>query len=238
MRFFSSASPRTQADASTPEQQTPQRRRGNRGRSSRPLKRRSPLMLFLLLLLWSAILGLGLAQAGTSASVTRSLNSTARLPASTEIIAQTTEQETDPEADQVADPDPAGLVDPIPEEHRLGQELYLENCATCHVGLPPAVMPTESWREILTKPYHYGAQITPLTQPSLQIAWNYVSLYSRPLKEGEDVPFRLRSSRYFKVLHPKVSFPEPVTVRSCVTCHPAAAQFNYRSLTPEWENAP
>jgi hypothetical protein len=172
-------------------------------------------MLLLLLLFWSVILGGGLAQA--------------RLPLSVETIAQATIESA---------PDPNGLVDPVTENHQLGQQLYLENCATCHVGLPPAVMPTESWREILTKPYHYGAQITPLTQPSLQVVWNYISFYSRPLQEGENPPFRLRSSRYFKVLHPKVSFSEPVTVRSCVTCHPAAEQFNYRSLTPEWGNAP
>lgn len=180
------------------------------------MRQRSLLLLLLLLLLWSVILGVGLAQA--------------RMPDPSQTIAQV------PIA-QVT-PDPAGLVDPVAAEHQLGQELYLENCATCHVGLPPATMPTESWREILTKPYHYGAEITPLTQPSLQIEWNYVSFYSRPLREDEAVPFRLRSSRYFKVLHPKVDFSETVTVRSCVTCHPAAAQFNYRSLTPEWESTP
>lgn len=178
-------------------------------------------MLLLLLLLWSVVLGVGLAQA--------------RTPTPSQIISQTVSQAT---TAQVTDPDPTGLIDPVSSEHQLGQELYLENCATCHVGLPPGTMPTESWREILTKPYHYGAEITPLTQPSLQIVWNYVSFYSRPLREDEAVPFRLRSSRYFKVLHPKVSFSEPVTVRSCVACHPAAEQFNYRSLTSEWEDAP
>lgn len=219
MRFSSHSASRTKTDPSTLALRAVHRQEGDRYGGDRrrsfqqhPLKRRSPLLLFLLLLLWSVILGIGLAQAQTSA------------PPAT--IAQ------------AITPDPAGLVDRVAAEHQLGQELYLENCATCHVGLPPAVLPTESWREILTKPYHYGANITPLTQPSLQIEWNYVSFYSRPLREDEDIPFRLKSSRYFKVLHPKVDFPEPVTVRSCVTCHPAAAQFNYRSLTPAWESAP
>lgn len=188
--------------------------------SQKLLKRRSPLVLLLLLLFWSVILGMGLAQARLPVSGNGSGNS------SGETIAQ------------VPNPDPAGLVDPVSEDYQLGQELYLENCASCHVGLPPATMPTESWREILTKPYHYGVDITPLVQPALQIAWNYVSFYSRPLQEDENPPFRLRSSRYFKVLHPKVSFSEPVTVRSCASCHPAAEQFNYRILTPEWEDAP
>lgn len=221
MRFFSNSSPHLPASASRPERQplrTGRDRPRSRPSSSRPLssrislKRRSPWGLLLLLLLWSIILGVGLAQA--------------TIPASVETIAQ------------VTNPAPEGLVDLVPERYQFGQELYLENCATCHVGLPPATMPTESWREILTKPYHYGVEITPLTQPALQIAWNYVSFYSRPLREDEPTPFRLKSSRYFKVLHPKVDFTSPITVRSCITCHPAAEQFNYRSLTPEWENAP
>ena len=131
-----------------------------------------------------------------------------------------------------------GTVDPVPETYKLGQQLYLENCATCHVGLPPAVMPDKTWAEILPDASHYGVQIQPLTDLSLQIMWRYVSHYSRSLNPDEQIPYRLPQSRYFKALHPKVEFPQPATVQSCVTCHPAAAQFNYRSLTPEWENAP
>ncbi|GAB4239274.1 MAG: hypothetical protein Kow00121_66010 [Elainellaceae cyanobacterium] len=202
-------------DASVPSALSRQAKRGILRRRLAPnrfSRRRSPLTLVLLILLWSAILGAGLAQAQT-------------FPRS-ETIAQ------------VTNPDPAGLVDAVPSELQFGQELYLENCATCHVGLPPAVMPTESWRRIMTEPAHYGVEITPLSEPSIYIAWNYVSRYSRPLTEDEPIPFRLRSSRYFKALHPKVEFSERVGVRTCITCHPAAEQFNYRSLTAEWENAP
>lgn len=176
-------------------------------------RRRSPVVLLLLLVLWSVVLGLGLAHAQPSSRLS-------------------------PTIAQVTNPDPEGLIDPVPPQLQLGQELYLENCATCHVGLPPAVMPTESWRKILTEATHYGTQVTPLPEPAIYLAWNYVSQYSRPLREDELIPFRLRSSRYFKALHPRVEFPEPVSVRTCMTCHPAAAQFNYRSLTSDWENAP
>lgn len=184
--------------------------------------RRSPLGLLLFLLLWSIILGLGLAQAVTPPSSLSSLAGGKNTPA----IAQAFE------------PDPDGLTDPVPPELQLGQELYLENCATCHVALPPAVMPTESWRVILTQPTHYGAQITPPVQPGLQIIWNYISLYSRPLKPDEPVPYRLRSSRYFRALHPDVAFDDRVSVRSCISCHPAAEQFNYRRLAADWQTTP
>jgi mono/diheme cytochrome c family protein len=186
-----------------------------RNRVKSTTRRRSPLILLALLLGWSAILGLGLAQAQAPNSIAP-VGTTA--PVSTAA--------------------PIGTVDEVPERYRLGQELYLENCATCHVGLPPAVMPAQTWAQLLPDPQHYGVQITPLTEPSLEFVWSYVSTYSRPTLPGEPTPYRLRQSRYFKALHPKVELPQPASIQSCVTCHPAAAQFNYRSLTPEWQDAP
>ncbi|HEY9626785.1 MAG TPA: cytochrome C [Coleofasciculaceae cyanobacterium] len=169
---------------------------------------RRPVVLFLLVLFWSAVLGWGLAQA--------------QVPAPVGSIPTT----------------PIDTTDQVPARYQLGQELYLKNCATCHVGLPPAVMPTQTWAQLLPDSQHYGVQITPPDQVPLAIIWQYVSTYSRSNNAGEQTPYRLPQSRYFKALHPKVEFAQPANVQSCVTCHPAAAQFNYRSLTPEWENAP
>jgi hypothetical protein len=176
------------------------------------MRRRSPLFLFLLLLGWSLILGWGLAQ------------SLSAQPA--------------PDAAPIPPVEPNAPVDVVSDRHRLGQQLYLETCATCHVGLPPQVMPSQTWADLLQDTQHYGVQVTPLVAPSLQITWDYVSQYSRPILARERVPYRLTQSRYFKALHPKVEFTEPIGVGSCITCHPAAAQFNYRRLSPEWESAP
>ncbi len=41
-----------------------------------------------------------------------------------------------------------GTVDIIPDRYQLGQELYLENCASCHIGIPPAVLPTQTWQRV------------------------------------------------------------------------------------------
>jgi hypothetical protein len=131
-----------------------------------------------------------------------------------------------------------GTVDVVPDRHQLGQELYLENCATCHIGLPPAVFPSQTWLNLIQDPEHYGVEITPLLDPTRLVVWNYLRFFSRPILLEEAIPYRLTSSRYFKALHPKVELPNPLQMGSCVTCHPAAAQFNYRSLAPEWENAP
>lgn len=132
----------------------------------------------------------------------------------------------------------AGTVDGVTDRYRLGQQFYLENCATCHVGLPPAVMPTQTWADLLQDEQHYGVQVKPLTEPSLQIVWSYVSTYSRPIIQRERVPYRLSQSRYFKALHPKVEFTDPITPASCIACHTNARQYDYRTLSPEWQDAP
>jgi hypothetical protein len=167
--------------------------------NSRPIRRRSPTILFLLLLLWSLTLGWGIAQA------------------------------TEPTR---------GTVDRVEPRYELGQELYLENCATCHVGVPPGVMPTETWRQILQDPQHYGIQLPLLVDPPRLLVWDYLRQYSRPEAEGEQIPFRVENSRYFKALHPRVELPQSIRLGSCISCHPGAEQFNFRSLTPEWEDAP
>jgi mono/diheme cytochrome c family protein len=196
----------------------------SQGRRSR---RRFPVVVLLLLVFWSGILGWGLSQAAMPQSSPAQASPAQASPA-----------QASPAQSAPTTAAPIGTVDPVPETYQLGQQLYLENCATCHVGLPPAVMPDKTWAEILPDASHYGVQIKPLTDLSLQIMWRYISHFSRALNPEEQIPYRLPQSRYFKALHPKVEFAQPVTVQSCVTCHPAAAQFNYRLLTPAWENSP
>lgn len=191
--------------------------------SSLPCRRyrRSPVVLFLLLLLWSIVLGWALSQATMASNLGGA-------------IAQ-----TNPRVEDLAPPPTAiGTVDPIPSKYQLGYELYLENCATCHIGVPPAVLPTETWRQLLQDSQHYGVQINPLVDPGRLLVWDYLRTFSRPLMAEESVPYRMGQSRYFKALHPRVDLSPTVKLSSCATCHPAAAQFNYRSLSPEWENAP
>jgi Dihaem cytochrome c len=160
---------------------------------------RSPLFLVLLLLLWSLILGLGLAQASEPA---------------------------------------IGTVDPVPPRHQYGHELYLQTCGTCHIAIPPAVLPSQTWRQIIQDTQHYGVELPPLLNPSLTLIWNYLRDFSRPIPESEPVPYRVSSSRYFKALHPRVELPRPTTLQSCVTCHPGALDYDFRRLAPEWEDAP
>jgi Dihaem cytochrome c len=134
---------------------------------------------------------------------------------------------------------PINNVDVVEPEYQLGYELYLNTCSTCHIPIPPQVFPTQTWQQIIQDEQHYGATLQPLDGPSLLLMWKYLQTYSRsiPLKD-EAIPYRFNRSRYLKALHPRVELPQPVTVNSCVSCHPGASEFNYRNLTPEWQNSP
>ncbi|MBR8836671.1 MAG: cytochrome C [Stigonema ocellatum SAG 48.90 = DSM 106950] len=130
-----------------------------------------------------------------------------------------------------------GTVDVVPAQYQLGQQLYLENCSTCHIALPPAVLPNQTWKNLLQDGQHYGVQLKLLVDPPRILVWKYIAAFSRPLQQEEETPYRVNSSRYFKALHPKVKLPNPVQIGSCVSCHPSAAEFNFRRLTKEWENS-
>ena len=134
--------------------------------------------------------------------------------------------------------DPNGTVDRLPETQALGQEVYRNNCGTCHLALPPAVLPTESWRQQLLSREHYGRTLERMTPLNRQLVWQYLSNGSRALAEGEAEPYRVASSRYFKALHPRVPLEVGAGVSTCVSCHPRAEFFNFRRLTPDWDDAP
>ncbi len=198
-------------------------------RRSQPPRQRSIWVLLVLLLLWSLCLGIGLAQAieplKPPAIPFQERDSTAQLAAPSDAKPATTT--------------PAiGTVDVVPERYKLGQQLYLENCATCHLGLPPAVMPTQTWRSLLQDANHYGVTIKPLGNPEVQIVWKYLRDYSRPLGAEEPVPYRVYQSSTFKLLHPRVKFPERASLITCISCHPGAGTYDFRSLSAEWQNAP
>lgn len=121
-----------------------------------------------------------------------------------------------------------GTVDVVPAKHQLGQKLYLENCSGCHIAIPPSVLPTQTWKNLLQDPQHYGATLKPLVDPPRILVWRYLSTFSRLHKEEERTPYRINKSRFFNALHPQVELQRPVQVGSCVTCHPGATEYNFR----------
>lgn len=128
-------------------------------------------------------------------------------------------------------------MDVVPERFQLGEQVYLRECSSCHIAPSPAVMPTQSWGRILVQSQHYGAQITPLQSPVLELVWNYLQFSSRPLRANEEVPMRIEDSRFFGALHPNIEVPR-ISLASCISCHPGVGDYNYRQLSPEWQATP
>ncbi|MEG3439658.1 hypothetical protein V0288_21200 [Pannus brasiliensis CCIBt3594] len=130
-------------------------------------------------------------------------------------------------------------VEPLPSRYQIGLQTYLENCSTCHIPIPASVLPTQTWKHLLEKPNsHYGIRLPNMIGINQRLMWDYLAYSSRPVSKDAPVPLFIEQSPWFKALHPRVSLPSPVTHLTCVTCHPNAARYDYRTLTPEWENAP
>ncbi len=129
-------------------------------------------------------------------------------------------------------------IDPVPPDRQLAAEVYRDQCGSCHLALPPEVLPTESWRQILMSPRnHYGVSLN-LIRAEIILIWSYLRDFSRVTVQGEAEPYRVVDSRFFKALHPRVTFAEPPSPKNCATCHNRAQEFDFRSLTPEWLDAP
>lgn len=153
-------------------------------------------------------------------------------PQTAKAIAQQTTPTKAPSTDAI------GTVDVVPERLKLGQDVYRQNCATCHIGLPPAVLPTETWRQLLQDRQHYGVELKPIGVPFLQIVWEYLRFASRPQSGEEEIPYRVYQSQFFKALHPRVKLPARTGMANCISCHPGVGEYDFRTLSSEWQNAP
>ncbi|MDB9495418.1 cytochrome C [Spirulina major CS-329] len=152
--------------------------------------------------------------------------------------------------------DPTKSVDPVPEELTLERDIYVERCGSCHVAVPPALLPRERWVELLENPMqHFGVNLRrsqgnlpPISNIDVRLMWDYVRNFSRPAGREETLPSTLSASRFFRALHPKVgdycrqnealSCPPTVSVQTCVLCHTNARAYDYQTLAPVWEDAP
>jgi Dihaem cytochrome c len=130
--------------------------------------------------------------------------------------------------------------DGVSARYQAGREFYLKTCSGCHIALPPEVLPRETWKELLENPNkHYGTSVPNWIRLGQLLMWDYLQTSSRTLPtKDEPIPFYVEQSRYFRILHPRVKFRETVTHSSCIICHRGVENFDFRTLTPEWENSP
>jgi Dihaem cytochrome c len=111
----------------------------------------------------------------------------------------------------------------------IGQEIYLKNCSSCHLPIAAEVLPTETWRALLSNPQqHYGESLPQTVGLTQYLMWQYLSTHSRSLLKDEPLPMYVANSRYFKALHPQVELPKPANIQTCASCHPNASKLDYR----------
>ncbi len=122
-------------------------------------------------------------------------------------------------------------TDLIPKRYEQSLQIYFANCSTCHVAIPAELLPQQTWQRLLENTnQHYGAQLPNIPGIEVTLMWRYLSTFAKSAAIEDRIPFLLRDSRFFKALHPGVRFPEPPKVTTCISCHPSAAEFNFRRL--------
>lgn len=181
-------------------------------------RRRSIWSLILLVSVWSGFLGWGLSQIQNSVATETTL---------------LTQNATPPTIESTI-----GGVDPVPASLKQGESIYLQRCGTCHIALPPQLLPSQTWQVLLPETNHYGVVLPEFQNPELTYTWDYLRFFSRPMKEDglRPIPYRVQRSEFFKILHPDVDFAEPVTPDTCIRCHPGVSELNFRQLSPEWQS--
>lgn len=122
-------------------------------------------------------------------------------------------------------------MEPVTPRYQPGQDFYLESCGSCHIALPPAVLPQQTWRVLLTDTRHYGVELEPLPRFNARLVLDYLAIYSRPQQNQRVLPFRVSESTYFQALHPNLDFPQTPTLATCISCHPSAESFSFRDWT-------
>ncbi len=121
-----------------------------------------------------------------------------------------------------------GTVDAVAANQQAGRDRYIAQCSTCHLPVPPAVLPRETWTTLMTDTAHYGVALELLPRFDQQLVLNYLRTYSRE-NWGSRIPaFRVADSAYFTALHPDITSDQPVRLSSCVACHDQADAGNFR----------
>jgi|GEM_PF-181162 len=122
-------------------------------------------------------------------------------------------------------------TDIIPKRYEQSLQIYLANCSTCHLAIPAEVLPRQTWQRLLENTnQHYTAQLPLISGVEINLMWNYLGTFAKNASLEDRIPFLVRDSRFFRALHPRIRFSESVKVGTCISCHPRAAEFNFRRL--------
>lgn len=186
------------------------------------------LGLILLLLVGSTVLGQGIVLATSNSLQLAQINLPNPNPSSSPSPSSNLSSNQRAIQEAIAN---TPTTDVIPKRYEQSLQVYLANCSTCHIALPAELFPRQTWQRLLENTnQHYEAQLPVISGVETTLMWNYLGTFARNAAIEDRIPFQSRDSRFFKALHPGVRFPEPIKVTTCISCHPSAAEFNFRRL--------
>lgn len=111
---------------------------------------------------------------------------------------------------------------------------YVQECGTCHVAYPPALLPAASWQRLmggLGKHYGSDAQLDPATVGELS-RWLTANAGGKRAR-SEPPEDRITRSAWFVREHDEISLatwrlPSVRSAANCAACHTGAEQGSYR----------
>lgn len=112
--------------------------------------------------------------------------------------------------------------------------IYKQECASCHMSYPPALLPKESWTEIMNGlQKHYGTDAS-LSRQELEQISSWLNSNAGTYKRVKEAPLdnRITNSDWFVRKHRKISsreFLSPAikSPSNCNACHKNAEQGNF-----------
>ena len=137
-----------------------------------------------------------------------------------------------------------------PDVAAVDDQLYSEECGSCHFAYPPGFLPSRSWRMLmsgLNKHFDENAELSPEVRARLQqylevhaadrssaIGSRRVMHYMKP----DETPLRLTDTYYIKLRHRNIparifsNNPQLKSLSNCSGCHQRAdaGYFNEREV--------
>jgi hypothetical protein len=109
---------------------------------------------------------------------------------------------------------------------------WQEECGSCHIAYPPALLPADSWRRIMASlDDHFGTDAS-LDAPRAQAIESFLVANARRSRGSASAPLRITETAWFRGEHREIPAarwrsPEVRTASNCGACHAGAAQGSF-----------
>lgn len=122
----------------------------------------------------------------------------------------------------------------------IKNETYVNECASCHFGYAPGLLPARSWQKLMSGLSDHFGDNAELDQESYAAVLKYLvenaadkSDYKRSVRinkslAADETPIRITETAYFKRKHRELSeetirnIPEIGSYSNCIACHRGA----------------